>query len=463
MSYRGSRLLSAAECILEHMSEPPLDVMPVSALELAALIDRLPALSTELCDSERIDLIAALERVKGAAAAAQARLTVAFKASQLAAQRAAGVSSTHQGKGIAAQVALARREPPFRGSRFVGLADALLHEMPCTMAALEAGEISEWRATIVAQETACLSREDRGTVDGELAGSLRRLSDGRLAAEARRLAYALDPASFVERSSKAVADRRVTMRPAPDTMAIVSALLPVAQAVVTYAALGRAADTGRALGDERSRGQLMADTLVERVTGQQAAAETPVEVQLVMTEGALLAGDSTPARVAGYGPVPAALARTLVRDLGADAKAWVRRLYTDPCSGRLTAVDPTRRLFDGPLRAAIVVRDEYCRTPWCGAPIRHVDHAIAVADGGETSEANGQGLCEACNYAKEAVGWRSQPSSSGAGDMITITTPTGHLYESRPPPLPGAPPTRYAVRPRADLVFDHGYRLEYAA
>lgn len=428
------------------------------------LVGRLSELAATVSDdAARVDALAVLERLKGAASAAQARLTVEFKASQLAMQEAAGVPAAQRGRGIGAQIAFARRESPFHAARYVGLADALVHEMPATMAALTAGDISEWRATIMVRETACLSREDRAAVDSQLASRMKELSDGRLAAEARRLAYGLDPASFVARSSKAAAERRVTMRPAPDTMAIVSALLPVAQAVATYAALCGAADTGRANGDGRTRGQLMADTLVERVTGQSAADQTPVEVQLVMTDQALMGDDPTPARVTGYGPVPAAYARALLRDLDPSTITWVRRLFSDPCNGRLSAIDPKRRLFDGTLRTAIVIRDKYCRTPWCGAPIRHVDHAVSVAEGGDTTEANGQGLCEGCNYSKEAAGWRNQPGSAGAGDVITITTPTGHQYQSRPPPLPGAPQRVRPGHPRIDIAFNHGFALEYAA
>ena len=44
------------------------------------------------------------------------------------------------------------------------------------------------------------------------------------------------------------------------------ALLPVAQGVATYAALSQAADAARAEGDPRSRGQVLADTVVERVS-----------------------------------------------------------------------------------------------------------------------------------------------------------------------------------------------------
>jgi hypothetical protein len=57
-----------------------------------------------------------LERIKWAASAAQARETVVFRASQLAGQRAAGVPVGDLGKGIGAQVALARRESPSHAS-----------------------------------------------------------------------------------------------------------------------------------------------------------------------------------------------------------------------------------------------------------------------------------------------------------------------------------------------------------
>jgi len=88
-------------------------------------------------------------------AAAQARLTVRFAAEQRAEQQAAQLAEQQAaqqpgqrpardvGRSIAAQVALARRDSPAKGSRHVGLAAALVHELPHTMAALSAGRISE--------------------------------------------------------------------------------------------------------------------------------------------------------------------------------------------------------------------------------------------------------------------------------------------------------------------------------
>ncbi|HEY4315215.1 MAG TPA: HNH endonuclease, partial [Actinomycetes bacterium] len=100
------------------------------------------------------------------------------------------------------------------------------------------------------------------------------------------------------------------------------------------------------------------------------------------------------------------------------------------------------------LREFLVLRDQTCRTPWCDAPIRHGDHIVSRARGGPTSAANGQGLCEACNYTKEAPGWQARPTdhSRPGGHQVEITTPTGHQYVSRPPPQPGSypqqPPSR---------------------
>jgi hypothetical protein len=99
--------------------------------------------------------------------------------------------------------------------------------------------------------------------------------------------------------------------------------------VAVFAALTRAADSARAGGDSRSRGQVMADALVTRVTGQAQADDVPVMVNLVMTDAALLGGSDEVARVAKYGPVPSGVASLLTTT----GRAWVRRLYVHPSTG----------------------------------------------------------------------------------------------------------------------------------
>ena len=411
---------------------------PRSAATLRSWIAALPRLDRSVDDAERISQLRLLEQLKSAAAAAQAVVTADFVASQRAGQRAAGLAADRVGQGIGAQVALARQESPHRGSRLVGLAQALTAELPATLAALRAGETSEWRATIIARETACLGPADRRAADAELGPRLARLGDREVEALARSLAYRLDPHAFVARTRGAARDRRVSLRPAPDTMSRLTGFLPVAQGVAAYAALSREADRLTAEGDRRGRGQIMADTMVERLTGQATASATPVEVHLVMPEQTLLRGGDEPAHLVGGGPLPAEIARELVRDTA--ASRWLRRLYVRPRDGALVAMESRRRAFPPALRRVLVVRDRVCRTPWCGAPIRHADHVVARSAGGSTSEANGQGLCEACNYAKQAPGWQARPSPRGAADRVDLTTPTGHRYASRPPPLPGSRP-----------------------
>ncbi|YCH15091.1 DUF222 domain-containing protein [Arthrobacter sp. D1-17] len=415
-----------------------------------------------------IDELRRLEDAKSAFSAMQVRISVAFDAAQRRAQAEAGVPPAERGEGVAAQIALARRESPNRGGRLLGLAKALVTEMPHTLAALETGQLNEWRATLLVKETACLSAEDRCAVDEELApdtGTLAGMGDRTLVAAAKAAAYRRDPHSVVKRASHAVTDRTVSLRPAPDTMTYLTALLPVGQGVAAYAALSRHADTARSGGDQRTRGQLMADTLIERTTGTRGGI-TGVEIQLLMTDRTLLHGDSEPARLTGYGTVPAGWARRLISASGeADAgeddnagggkqdqnhgpraqrqaqqeqtlKAWVRRLYTAPGTGELIAMDSRARLFPPRLRRFIQARDDTCRTPYCDAPIRHIDHIIPWHDNGTTTTANGAGLCEACNHTKEHPGWQTSPRP-GPRHTIELRTPTGHTYHSTAPPLPG--------------------------
>ena len=253
----------------------------------AGVGDRTPPVTTETLerwlvdlrrlrpvdDEDRVAQLRVLEELKNSMASAQAVNTVELVTSTREKRRANGVHPRRLDDGIASEVARARRESPHHGARHVGLAFALL-ELPYTAAAFSRGEISEWRATIVARETACLTREDRQEVDrllGTRPGGVAGMGDQELAAEARRVAYALDPEGFTRRAAKAKNDRRVTLRPAPDTMSYLGALLPVREGVAVYAALTKEADALRAQGDERSRGQIMADTLVERVTGLSVA------------------------------------------------------------------------------------------------------------------------------------------------------------------------------------------------
>jgi hypothetical protein len=69
---------------------------------------------------------------------------------------------------------------------------------------------------------------------------------------------------------------------------------------------------------------------------------------------------------------------------------------------------------------------------------------VAHADGGRTRHDNGQGLCEACNLAKQAPGWTARPRP-GPRHTVETRTPTGHTYPSTAPPMPGTRPGAYPL------------------
>ncbi|MFF2315120.1 HNH endonuclease [Arthrobacter sp. NPDC058097] len=439
-----------------------------------------------------IDQTKALEKFKRWATGQQVRLAVEFEARQRQeqAELATGTSPSQTSPGtlsaedlgrkrpkehslgVAEQIALARGESPHRGGRLLGMAKALVIEMPHTLGALDSGQLNEEKAMYVVKETACLAVEDRAAVDEELAadtGTFDGVGTRRVIAAVKAAATRRDPRSVTQRASHAASERSVSLRPAPDCMTYLTALLPAHQGVAVYKALTRQADALKSAGDPRSLGQIKADSLVEWTTGMPGGI-TGIDINLVMTDRTLLQADSEPARLTGYGIVPAEWARDLINDEEGEEsrvqpatgeanasdsptgkkraatgqtdpvrelKVWLRRLYTAPDTGDLVGMDSKRRLFPPPLRRFIQVRDDTCRTPYCDAPIRHHDHIVPWHDDGPTSLANGAGLCEACNHTKELPGWKAQPRP-GPRHTIEFTTPTGHIYRSMAPPLPGS-------------------------
>jgi Domain of unknown function (DUF222) len=423
-----------------------------AAARVAAIREAVTALDVaRLSERERVDLIAELERVKGAVCAVQARATHALRESR---ERSAPQDAV---RSVGSEVALARRESPALGDRFVGLARALVTELPETMTALTAGVIGERHAVEVAQQSATLSAEDRSELDRRLAPVLGRLGVQGLGRAARRVAAELDAAAVVRRMEQAVRSRRVSVRPAPDGMAYLTVLAPMPEIVGAYAALRSraAAVAGGQCPDEapggRAVGPVMADTATRLLSGRAPGQAQPVEVHLVMTDRSLLGvGDparsvAEPARVPGHGPLAAATARAWLRS-AEDGSVWLRRLYTCPDGRDLVAMDSRRRVFTGLLRRMLVLRDDVCTTPWCESPIVHADHATPVREGGVTDFRTGNGRCARCNQVKEAPGWtvavtRSGlprvPGHSNGPHELRVTTPTGRTYRSQAPPITG--------------------------
>jgi hypothetical protein len=398
--------------------------------------------------AEWVDLLGELEAVKNTAAAVQARLAVALEVATKADEARLGIRAVRRGRGVSSQVGAALQSSPHTGAAFLGTARAWVMDMPYTFEALRTGVLSQWRATLLVRETAHLSVEDRARVDEEVCGpaglaALARMGTKRLVARIKELAGRLDVHACVKRNAKAVSERRVSVRPAPDLMVYLTALVPMQQGVQAYAQLRAHADAVRATGDERGAGQVMADTLIERVTGRDPghADEVPVTINLLVSDQTLLTGGDQPAVVlegtaAGAGTVPAPVARNLLaHGIDADA-AWLRAIYVDP-HGRMLATTSVSRFHPQGLGVLLRAREQgVCGTSWCDAPVRHIDHITPHAEGGQTSLDNGQGLCARCNHAKQAPGWTQKTTEVDGRHAVETVTPTGHTMVAVAPEPP---------------------------
>src|SRR5690625_4370590 len=391
-------------------------------------LSELPPAKTE---EEAIDRITAVEELNSASAAAQARETLSFDMLRRNREAEDGVPSKKQGRGLGAEVALARKVSRSRGDGLLKFSRTLLLDLPETYGAMKAGDISEEKARVVAKESDWLPREKKHELDEQMAARLPEVGVRRLANETRALAQELDQRAAVEHLERRVEERAVSVRPAPGNMAYLTALLPMPQAVAAFANLKKSAQSILATGESegRAEGQIAADLLVERLTGQESATAVPTEIHLIMQASSLLEPGEEPAWFPGVGPIPAQTARDFVTE--DQAAVFVRRLYTRPEDGQLVRMDSRRREFSGLLRRMVVIRDDVCRSPWCEAPIKHADHADSFANGGETGWNNSSGLCAACNYAKELAGWGHKATPDG----LEVVTPTGHHYRSRTNPI----------------------------
>ncbi len=357
-------------------------------------------------------------------------------------------------RSLSTEIALARQVSTPAGERTYALAQALeLH--PQTHALLRAGTISQAVAGAVCRETTYASVDDRGRVDAEIAASLTELSPRQAGREARRLVMAADPHAAYERTVRAREDRSVTFSPELDAMASLTVYGPAEQVASAFRRLDDQATARRADGDPRTIRQLVADLAIEALTGERVSADgtsaVRAEIGVVMRPESLFSADTAPATLAGYGPIPAELARRLA----ASDAAGARRFCPAPDGERLTGSDPRARRFNAAVRRLVRTVDGQCQRPWCDCRIRDVDHAVPYARGGPSTPQNAQGVCQADNLAKEGPGWRVTPvDGEGPADealarAVRWRTPTGHTYARRRREPLGVPTRDQEERPPA--------------
>lgn len=370
---------------------------------------------------------------------------------------------------------------------------SLSTRLPGTLAALEQGRITVAKARILAGETMNLSDEHIAAVEQQVLVKARQQTPGQLRASTRKAVLSTDPAAAQKRAERARRERGVQMWPEPDGMTTLSAYLPAAEAVGVFAVLDEYARRAGGTGDERSMDARRGDALVDLVLNPPAtAARAParpahapasraiLRVRLARAPSprppamspaagvnagsagaavvrmygspfptppytALLGDEEVPGELAGYGPIPAAVARDL-----AAGGTW-RRILTDPSSGRPVDYGTTRYQPPAHLAGLVTTRDQTCQFPGCRVPAHRcdIDHGIRYdprSGTGPTSVNNLGPKCRRHHQVKQTPGW----SVTYHPDGCTIwNTPSGHSYHSEPPPLTDPEPvaTRQALDP----------------
>ena len=433
-----------------------------------------------LTSAGRIDYLAALEKQNS-------WLTSLIQRATLAIAGAEPSESENMWEGVdeseREDVATALRLSANTAQSRIDVARVLSNHLPATCEALASGDISPSHATLIARETSeaikrGLSTEDLYLVESKALAHAEFHTPSQVGRKIRMLIAQMSPETFEESVAIARDTRSVRMYPESDGMATVIALLPAEDAQTVMLAINsligsqsstaktsfmgnngagspsmginstdaRSMDINstdaRSMGinstDARSMEMKRADALAEicgdllaRISEEYQPHRRPVSVNITMDLPTALGLAENPAELAGYGPIPASVARTL----SADGK-W-RRFITDPVTGNL--LDYGRETYLPPQQLVdfLTARDRTCRFPSCSQPARvtDIDHAKPWEEGGTTSASNLGLLCRRHHRMKTHDGWKLTSYEDGSCLWITpagkeIFVPSRPIHES---------------------------------
>jgi hypothetical protein len=426
-----ARLIDVAE-LSEYVSEL------FRAIPGAATLARLSEIDPcSLSAVDRINYLAALDRQDGWLYALRQRAIAAVAGLQPSEGEGPlyGVDEAER-----EDVSTALRLAPATAQSRIDIARTLVNNLPSTCSALATGEISAAHATVISRETATAIRN--GAPDSVIfeveqrAISFAELhTPGQLIARIRTDIAKSIPEEFEEITARAAELRRVSCYNDADGMSTVVAILPAADAQIVMNSieafilrqdqLQHSQDDGD---PKRTIDQKRADALsaicsnfLSKISETVTPQRRPLTVNVTVDLPTLLGLAENPGQLAGYGPIPASVAR----ELASDAK-W-KRFITEPQTGNL--LDFGRESYEPPqhLKDFLIARDRTCRFPGCrrSALLSDLDHAESWESGGKTSPENIGALCRRHHRLKTHDGWRIQSFSDGS---CTWTSPLGKEF-----------------------------------
>ncbi|MFI0799470.1 protein of unknown function [Amycolatopsis lurida] len=347
--------------------------------------------------------------------------------------RALAQLNRHRGgaSSVVQEIAFALSVVDGHAAGLVSTAVALTTRLPRTLGLLDRGEVGGYGAMKVATATAWLSDEDARAVDAVLEDRLPGRNCDQIRKAANHAAVMADREGAARRAERHRAGRRLSIRHGETGVASIEVEDgPVEKVAAAYTRIDREARALKTGGETRTLDQLRADIALDLMLGGQGGKSERSEVFLYMDLNTYLGLNDDPAELAGHGHIPASLARHIAS--GPDTV--LRRIITDPLSGQVLDLGRDRYRPTAGLDEFVRVRDRECRRPGCHriAQACDLDHSLPWQHGGHTSATELIDLCRRDHRLKDEPGWIYHLAEDGT---LTITTPTGHSYNSTPPPL----------------------------
>ncbi len=408
---------------------------PPGADVIAALenVDRMA-----LRDSARVDLLVAWERQSSwVVARSQVLLAAVGDAAETAAHRSLesddpdelALRSAH------AEIGAALRLDDTSAGNRLATARTLACVLPNVHAVLEAGEISLRHAQAIIDATSSLEPFKARAVAEKVLSRARHQTVGQMRRCLRRAVLAADPEAATHRVRKAHAERSLNWWPLEDGMAELRLIASATDVMAVYNAAHSLAKKAKAAGPKRGRegwlpmDALRSDALVHLAAGGGELPQ-PVAVNVTIDLPTLLGLQDNPAELAGYGPLPAPLARRLAAD-----GRW-RRLVCDPLTGALLDLGRNSYRPSDQLARFVKTRDRTCVFPTCNRAAQQCetdhDRPFRPHDpgGGRTERTNLHSRCVNHHTLKHKPGWI--PRVDPATGKTSWTSPLNRQYTVEP-------------------------------
>jgi hypothetical protein len=323
-------------------------------------------------------------------------------------------------------VATALRLSPTSAQSRIDVARVLVGHLPNTISALSTGEISVAHATVIARETATairngLSEESIFRVEQTALAHAEFHTPGQVASKVKTTIAKLAPEEFEEIVDRARDSRRVSCYPEADGMATVIAILPAEDAQAVMKSIeafilkrnSEDAPEWSILSADMKRADALtyiASQALSSLADEVQPHRRPITISVAIDLPTLMGLAENPGQLAGYGAIPASVARRLAADGN-----W-QRFVSDPTTGNL--LDFGREKYTPPqeLIDYLLARDRVCRFPGCRrtGQSSDIDHAQSWETGGETNPANLGLLCRRHHRMKTHGGWSLESNPDGS-------------------------------------------------